>query len=175
MQAYQIILLIAIILAFLYLVLVVYVMGEVREFKLHLRRRIQGLNLLLSQRAKSIGKIRAVFQRQSIAIPEEDDACFSKVKELRFDAPSEESVKSNVSLIKEATSRLRAIAESNPEVEQLESFQFELGLLMDLERNYRALVGQYNADVIAYNYWIKIPTLRWLCKLLRNRERLLLN
>ena len=176
MEAYQVILLVIVLLAFFYIVLVAYVLGKVHEFKLHLRRRMHGLNLLLSQRAKAILAIVDEFQKSSLNLSEEQRACFDRVAHLDFSKPTETMIKESVALIKEATSRLKAIAEENPKAQESETFQYNLGLLNDLERNYRTVVGLYNADVVAFNYWISIPTVSWISRyILRHRKRALLN
>ena len=175
MKAYQVLLLIAVLITFLYVVLVVYVFSQTHAFSLRLRRRLQGLNLLLSRRCETILRSVAILESAQIAIPQDDRACFEKLERIDFATPTEVSIKETVALVKEGTSRLKALAEQKPQIQQDEAYSFHQDLLNDLERNYRSLVGLYNADVLGYNYWIRIPTVGWLTRLLGNKARASLN
>lgn len=175
MEAYQIILLIVVLLAFFYLATLVYVFGEIYEFKARLRRGTNGLNLLLSQRLDTIQTIVELLKKNSVSISEDDRACFENLDQFDFSKPNEEIIRVSVAAIKEATSRLQSICQNNQEIVSGEAFQLHFGLLEDLERNYRSLIGAYNANVIGYNYWIKVPTIGFIARLFRNRPRTLLN
>ena len=175
MEWYQVLLLIVVLLAFFYVATFVYVFGQIHEFRLRLRRRTNGLNLLLSQRRDVIMTIVALLEKDKVSINEEDEACFAKISALGFVKPNEDTIRADVALIKEATSRLRAIYQSNEGTLNQDSYRHHFELLDDLEKNYRSLIGLYNADAVAYNYWIHIPLFTFIAKAFQNRPRAMLN
>ena len=171
MEPYQVLLLILVLAAFVYVSLVVYVVGHMIEFSRRLRRRLRGLNLLLYERATAVLEMVDEFKKKDVPLSEEDTALFRSLRALRFDKVSEESFRQALDQIKEATSRIKYLAQNNPEVAKGAIFQEEADLLEDLERNYRVVIGQYNMDIIAYNYWITIPLIGWIGFLLGYRKR----
>ena len=175
MEAYQIILLILIFVAFAYLAIVIYVLGQMREFKNKIKRRLRGLNVLLVERADTLGDMQALFEKGGVAFTEAEAAACHKLLGTEF-LDNEESVRASILVVKEATTCLRFLAQSGRysglEKERLRT---DLDLLDDLERNFRTGCLLYNGDVSAYNYWIVIPTVAWIGYLFGHRKKELIS
>ena len=175
MEPYQIILLIFIVIAFFYVSVIVYVMTQMREFRLRLKKRRRGLSLLLYERNNALSQIIEYFDEEGIAFNEEDKRCFASFWELSFEKYEEAELREEAEVVKMVTSRVKYIAQANRSVLKSEAYQSQMDLLEDLERNYRMVLGKYNMDVIAYNYWIAIPLVGWFGYLFGYRKKAPLN
>lgn len=175
MEVYQIVLLICVFVGFFYLSVLVYVIGQMREFRLRLKRRIKGLNLLLTERAEILAQLVALFDSMGVEFSEEDRALFKEIAALQLLEARPDQEAQAASKIKEATSRFKYVAQANRWATQGENYPNLLAMLDDLEKNYRTCVLLYNADVVGYNYWIRIPALHWLGFILGHRRRNLLS
>ncbi|MCR5348002.1 MAG: hypothetical protein K6E59_00095 [Bacilli bacterium] len=162
MEPWQIILLIVIFVAFFYVSLVTYVMGQMIEFKTRLKKRLRGLNLLLYERGQAVLEIHALFEEEGVGFSDEDKEVFHRLEALGFQNADEASVRENGQTVKEATSRIKYLTQANRWACKGEVYQTNVNLLEDLERNYRTFTLAYNADLLGYNYWISIPTISWI-------------
>lgn len=162
MEAYQVLLLILVLVSFLYITLIVYVLGMMREFKNRLKRRLKGLVLLLYERTDAILSIVDLFKKEGVIFSEEETECFNALRALNFDNVSDTQFRELADKVKDATSRMKYLSQANMWATKDETYLNYIRLIDDLERNHRTLVGQYNSDVVAYNYWIKIPTVSWI-------------
>ena len=174
-EAYQIILLILVFVAFAYLAIVVYVLGQMREFKSKIKKRLKALNILLVDRADILNDMQALFDKSGVEFTESEESACHKLLANEF-LTTEESVRSSILIVKEATTVLRFIAQSGRykglEKERLKA---DLNLVEDLERNFRTACLLLNGDVAAYNYWIAIPTVGWVGWLFGHRKKELIS
>ena len=174
-EPYQIILLILVFVAFAYLAIIVYVLGQMREFKNKIKKRLKALNILLVDRADTLGDMQALFEKGGVAFTESEASACHHLLATEF-LTTEESVRASILAVKDANTSLRFIAQSGRyqglEKERLKS---DLDLLDDLERNFRTACLLFNADVSAYNYWITIPTIAWIGWLLGHRKKELIS
>lgn len=175
MEAWQIILLIVVFVSFFYISLVVYVLTQMREFRIRLNRRRRGLSLLLYERSNILSQAIDLFAGEGMEFTPEDQACFDALKKLAFTKTDEKTLREEADLVKMTTSRIKYLAQANRWASKQKEFEEYVGLLEDLERNYRMTIGKYNMDVNAYNYWIAIPTVGWLGWLVGFRKKSLLS
>ncbi len=175
MEPYQVILLILVFVAFAYLAIVVYVLGQMREFKSKIKKRRKALNVLLLDRADTLGDMQALFEKGGVTFTESEAAACHKLLATEF-LTTDEAVRSSILVVKEATTCLRFIAQSGRYTGlEKERLKTDLDLLDDLERNFRTSCLLFNADVSAYNYWITIPTVAWIGWLLGHRKQELIS
>lgn len=175
MEPYQIILLILVFVAFAYLAIVVYVLGQMREFKGKIKKRLKALNVLLLERASALDDMRAIYEKGGVVFGESEAKAGTKLLGLEF-VPQEEKVREAIAVVKEASTCLRFIAQSGRYAGALgERLAADLALLDDLERNFRTSCLLYNGDVAAYNYWIRIPTVAWIGWLFGHRKKELIS
>ncbi len=174
-EPYQIILLILVFLAFGYLAVVVYVLGQMREFKSKIKKRLKGLNVLLLERADTLGDMQALYEKGGVTFSDNEAKAGQKLLGLEFVA-KEENIRAAIAVVKEASTCLRFIAQSGRyQGAAMERLKNDLALLDDLERNFRTSCLLYNADVSAYNYWITIPTVAWIGWLVGHRKKELIS
>lgn len=175
MEPYQIILLILVFVAFAYLAIVVFVLGQMREFKGKIKKRLKALNILLVDRADTLTDMQTLFEKSGVEFSESENAACHKLLANEF-MTTEESVRASILVVKEATTVLRFIAQSGRykglEKERLKT---DLDLLDDLERNFRTACLLLNGDIAAYNYWIVIPTVGWIGWLFGHRKKELIS
>ncbi len=175
MDPYQVLLLILIFVSFVYLALLVYVVGKMRQFKLRLRGKLRGLNLLLYERSEVLRGVFKLFKEKGIALSEEDRKVDEALSQVDFNRVKEDEFRAAMETVKVATSRTRYLAQANRFILAEPKYKELMELLDDLERNYRTLTSQYNSDIVAYNYWIKIPTVSWFGYIIGYRKKLLIN
>ena len=175
MDPYQVLLLIVILISFFYLAALVYVVGKMREFKLRLRGKLRGLNLLLYERGDVLLSAAALFRKKGITLSASDQEVYDALSKVDFTHAKEEEVRSAMNMVKTATSRTRYLAQANRSILADPEYKELMELLDDLERNYRTLTSQYNADITAYNYWIKIPTISWFGYIIGYRKKSLIS
>ena len=171
MEAYQVILLIVVLASFFYVSVLVYVFGQIREFRRRMKKKVHGLSLLLYERSDALLSMQSVLSSKGVAFSKEDAAIFEQLRKLDFQKPTDELVRQYGECIKTASARIKYAAQACHEIREDLDYARDEGLLKDLERNYRTLIGAYNADVVAYNYWISIPLLRWIGHIRRYRKR----
>jgi len=174
-EPYQILLLILVIIVFAYVSVGVYVTSMMVEFSSRLKKRMRGLNLLLYERSVSLSTIAGQLSAKGVAFTASEQECFNALSKATWTSNDEESFFARVEMIKEATSKIRYLCQANPKQANGAIIVETMGLLEDLEANYRIYIGQYNMDVVGYNYWIKIPTYRWWAYVLRHRKKSLLS
>ena len=175
MEAYQIILLILVFVAFAYLAIVVYVLGQMREFKNKIKKRLKGLDVLLLERASALNDMQALYEKGGIVLTDSEIEACRGLLGVDF-IPKEEEVRKAILAVKEASTCLRFIAQSGRYTGAgQERLKTDLALLDDLERNFRTACLLYNGDVSAYNYWIKIPTVAWIGWLFGHRKKELIS
>lgn len=172
MEPYQVLLLILVLVAFLYLVLLVYVFGKMHEFKVRLRDKLQGINLLLYERTDALLRIFELFRENLSALGEPELEYVKALKSVHFEKPKEDEVRRAMETVKAATSYMRYFSQPHPNIKEDPRFLQIVEFLDDLERSFRTLMLQYNADVTAYNYWIRIPTTRWFAYIIGYRKKL---
>ena len=175
MEAYQVLLLILVLISFGYISVAVYGLGHMGEFRRRLWKRLRGLNLLMYKRAESLLEIVELFRSRGVTFSSEDEECFTALRKLNFDVVEEKKFRAAVDVVKSASSRLKFIAGSHPKAASGAIYAENNDLLEDLERNYRIYIGQYNMDVVGYNYWITVPTLGWLGFIFGHRAKTFLS
>ena len=82
----------------------------------------------------------------------------------------EELIKS-ISSIKNVEGVLSSLSIDNQWVLVDENIGIEKDRVIDLDRNLRAGIALYNADVIAYNYWLSIPGYRLAMRLIGYKKK----
>ena len=174
-EPYQIILLILVFAAFAYLSVVVYVVGQMFDFKRKTRRRLKALNVILLERADILGDMQALYEKGGVIFTDAEAKAGQKLLGLQFIA-REEDVRVAIATVKEASTCFRFIAQSGRyQGKATERLKSDLDVLDDLERNFRTSSLLYNADVTGYNYWITVPTVKWIGWLLGHRKKELIS
>ncbi len=160
MQAYQIILLIVLILAFLYFIVLFFVFSHVLEFNKRMNKKLRAMNILLSERAQLLGTIGDDFLSMKVVFSKADKEALSNLSSLKFDTSRYERVCENSAIIDNAAKHISFLASTNKWATKSEVYISSKALLDDIDKNFRQCSVLYNGDLVAYNYWITIPTTR---------------
>lgn len=169
-EPYQIILLIFVFLAFAYVSLLLYVASNVREFSRRLKKKVRGLNVIMSEQAELLVSLSSVYRNLGINLGEAA-SMIEELEDCDFESKNVEVVFANVRKIKAASSRLAFIAQSNPSLKESQTYVSIVETLADLDRNHRQCVALYNADIAGFNYWINVPTTRWFVWIIGFRKK----
>ena len=90
---------------------------------------------------------------------------------IRLDHPNYEELIKSISSIKNVEGVLSSLSIDNQWVLVDENIGIEKDRVIDLDRNLRAGIALYNADVIAYNYWLSIPGYRLAMRLIGYKKK----
>lgn len=175
MEAWQIILLILVILVFLYLGLLVYVMSMVAHFSGRLKKRLVAISVLFSEKKGILQAIGAEFKKANLKLTLADNAAVINLDSIAASAIKEGDVIPTSAKLKEIQKRFNFIAETNSWEDSTGDYRSLTASLHDLDANYRQSIALYNSDATAYNYWIHTPLFKWLAWLFGHRSKEPLN
>ncbi len=175
MEPYQIILLIVLLLAFLYVAVLLYVISNVREFAKRLKWRERALMILLSEKADILAEVFQLYQNAKVEFTSEDLSAFNGVKALRFEKIGKDRVKNTMTAIHHCHSRFNFILQNNKWLQADLSLARLNDIYYEIDRNFRQSSSIYNADVAGYMYWINVPFTRIGVFLLGFRKKTTLN
>ena len=170
MEPYQIILLIVLLIAFIYVSLLLYVLTNVREFARRLKKRTKAISIILSEQCELYVSLGSILEDQGIDLGEAA-ATLSELEELGFDKPTFENNLVAARLVKTVSSRLNYVLQKNQTLPEDPRITLYLDTLSDLDRNFRQATALYNADVAGFNYWISVPTTKWFVWLFGFRKQ----
>lgn len=175
MEAYQIIILVALLLLFLYVGAFLLILSNSLSFSRKLRKRAQAMLILVCEKQEILLSWFELFEKETASLPEEDLHAISSLKDINLKNPSHEEWVSSLALLKEVQMRLGFLSEEMDLGASGKEKASYVSALHDLDFNYRQSSAVYNADVVAYNYWISIPGFSWLLFLFGFRKKKALN
>lgn len=175
MEAYQIIILVALLLLFVYVGAFLLILSNSLAFSRRLRKRAQAMLVLIYEKQEVLLSWFELLEKEKAPFSEEDLRLFSSVKGMNLAKPSVEEWTACLSSFKEAQMRLGFLSEEAGLDDSHEEKSSYVSALHDLDFNYRQSSAVYNADVVAYNYWISIPGFSWLLFLFGFRKKTALN
>lgn len=137
-------------------------------FKSSLKKLSDALNLLLTQRRDSMIAIIRIFVKHKIEVPPEDVRSINKLERIdNFQALSKDERDEKVLTFVHGSHNILNFAEQYEEVKNDEEFELAVNLFNDVEAAYRKKVSAYNSKIQGFNYWIKIPTTKFVFKLIK--------
>lgn len=145
MEWWQILILILLILAVLYLFAASICMGMAIVFKEKLKENTKALSIIMTEQ-KSL--LLLAFERANRQQWE-----IEALRNLETEELKEENISSLAAVIRNSYSRLEYDLNKKPTKEKRD-FKENYG---DLSANYAQVCANYNSAVIGYNYWIKVP------------------
>lgn len=175
MQDYQIILLVLLLLAFLYIAVLIYVFSNVREFQARLKRRERALMILMNEKTDLLLGICELFRLSKVSLSPEDKKAIDALEELRFDKIGTDIVKKTSATIKDARSHIEYVIQSNNWLKNDLRISAYRETFEELDHNYRQSAAIYNSDVGGYMYWFQMPTCVLVLMMLGYRKRETIN
>lgn len=171
LKAYQIILLVCLILLVFYVAFFAYVLSHALDFRGNLTKISKSMGIILQEWASNLSNIYSVLKSADYSLPKEEFDILSPLDSFNFEKMKSDDLKSNISKLNRINSKLGAIVESSG-ISGCERY-FEI--CADLEGNCRKCASLYNADVAAYNYWIAVPGCRFWFYLFRFKKEKFIN
>lgn len=159
MKPYQIIILVAALIIFLFLAVFFYAFSHVLDFYRSLRNKEKTLNLIQSETAAILVRLDSLFKSVGVTYSEADAKAVD-LHALDFAKPTFEKLMANQSKLNGCKSVLSYLALDNKWASKGKEYEFCVSSIADLNRFYRQTVALYNADVAGYNYWRSLPLYR---------------
>ena len=159
MKPYQIIILVAALIIFVFLAVFFYAFSHVLDFHRALKKKERTLCLIQSETAVILTKLDALFKSEGVTYSEADAKAVD-LQGLDFVKPTFGSLMANQSQLNGCKSVLSYLALDNKWAVKGKEYEFCSSAIEDLNRFYRQTVALYNADVSGYNYWRSLPLYR---------------
>lgn len=159
------------IVAFLYVSIFLYVFSHANDFKRSIKSKSDSLSILLLEKVNSLSKIDAYFKNSGIVYSENQDLIMNELSSISLVDVDYNVLFHCINIIKKAESALSLLCFDHPLIAEKKEFGLEKVRLEDLDRNFRAGMALYNADVNAYNYWLSIPGYRLVLAILGFKKK----
>ena len=157
----QVFIIIGIILASLYVLLAIYVVSRVTIFRGRIIKKRAGLAVLLSEERRLVTNFYNLIKSKEISLTEKEIVSFEQLFKINPARLGEKMMPIHFSRLSSCRKSILTITEranlreSDELVDMFDSFN-----TIDAEK--RRLISLYNTDIGAYNYWVRVPYLRWL-------------
>ncbi len=175
MQPYQIIILVLLLVAFVYVGAFLLILSNSLAFLRKLNKRKAASMVFLSEKQEVLLAWFDLFEKEGMHLSAEDEALRAKVAAIDSKVASQAQWNEDISLLKNAQMRLGALSNETSFGSSEKEKDAYVSTLGDLDANYRQSSAIYNADVVGFNYWISIPGFNWLLFLFGFRKRKSLN
>ena len=169
MEAWQILLIIIVIVLSFYLSGFFIVLTYAFDFSARLKRRITGINVILVEKREIIVRVYERFKKEGTNFDERFEQNLEQFLKFELKRPRFEECKTAISLQKSLQSRLFYEFQTQTSLKNDPEIKGDCNMLEDLDRNIRTSCSLFNSDVAGYNYWINIFGYRWLFYLLRKK------
>ncbi len=171
----QITLLILTILVVLLILIGFFASRSLTKFERQMSKKMHAINVLMAQKQDLLVIMAKLFKKYHVLLPKEfvDDltpVLDENLKSLTFT----ERLTIKTYLMKTSQSIIY-YAEQSQSIREDHEYQVLKRALVELDDNHRRLSAIYNADVLGFNYWIKVWYLRPVCRLMKFKEKELLS
>ncbi len=139
------------------------------------RRRINNesstINLLLVQRYEMMTDLIKFAEYNNVNIPKEEKKSIALLERINDFQKLEKSDRdSRVLSFVHASYNIISICDRS-ELKNLEEYADKMVEFNDVEETYRQKSALYNSDIIGYNYWVSVLTLKTLFRILRIKTK----
>ena len=175
MKPWQILLLALLLVFFLYSIILLVTLSNSLELRRKLNRILEALSLLLSEKARLLLELDALFTSRGVKYSESDRASVEAIKSLKLDKLKPNEVNKALAALKSAGAHLSYLAQSNHWASKDGDY---LSLAEGLEANEKSIrqcISAYNLSATGINYWVSIPLVGWIDYLFGIRKRELLS
>lgn len=154
-EAWQIWLLVILIIFTLYLIGFLYSYSRIRHFSKSMSLRIKSMSVILVEKKDVLLTLLALYDEEGIHLDSAEKKAAEKVRWVRVEVKNEKKVLEIVDTFSILQKRLSYLAEANRFLKKDTSYQIHKSALDDLDGNYRRIVALYNHDLVLYDYWRK--------------------
>ncbi|MGM9814134.1 MAG: hypothetical protein ACI32C_04510 [Candidatus Enteromonas sp.] len=171
LETYQVVLLVLMIAAFLYIVVLLYVAGHGMEFAKRLRARTKALLTLMSEKRRLLLLLDGELRHYHAAYEESDEEAVSALKSLNLMEITYKEAKDTLSFIGRVETRLRFLGHDLDGFEKDPQCEEWLASLEEIDHSIRRGTSFYNMEAAALNYWVSIPMAGWINYLFGIKKR----
>lgn len=159
-------------LLFLWILAFVVAISFTTMFKRNIDKTSVALNLLLTQRRDAMLDLIKIIESHDVNVSLEDINLINRLERVEnFQALSKDERDDRVLTFVHGSHNLINLAQRHEEIYNDDDYKTLIAIFDDIEESYRRKVGAYNYHVTGYNYWIKIPTVKWLLKLMKHSQK----
>lgn len=142
-----------------------------RIFKKHSK----GMAVVLNVECDNILHLYDVIKNSGIEIPESIIELVCSIQRNDLNNPGSEACNKAHKNLTYIRDELLYAARYHKELDNNEEFLLAKENTKQLDVQYRSTVAMYNADCLGYNYWISFLPTRWIWKMLKFKQRELIN
>ncbi len=175
MKAYQIIILIALLVLFVVFSILLYVFSQAVFFRRRLKKREYSMGVLFSEKKEVLLLLDKLYREKGMVYEESDEALREKLMGISLAKCTQKEIKAARDSLKDVQSRLFFLASNNRWIQLEKEYEDLRESSSDLDVNYRQSSALYNADVNAYNYWVNIPFIHTILWIVGFRNKPILN
>lgn len=142
-------------------------------FKKKLKSGSNAVNMLLDQRLEIMNVFLSFAKQYKIKLSPDDVKNIALLERIHdFQKLSKEDRDYRVLTFVHSSYNIIAACESSSKLVKDPLYPNKLVEFNDIEESYRQKSALYNSDVIGYNYWVNVPTVKSLFKLfgLKNKD-----
>ena len=141
-------------------------------FHRKIRNNSNAINLLLTQRYEIMVSFIKIAESYRVKIPEEERKSIAYLERIsNFQQLSKNDRDQRVLSFIHASHNIISLCEHSSKLVKSDEYTNNLIEFNDVEESYRQKSASYNADVIGYNYWISIPTIKFIFHLFGVRKK----
>lgn len=175
MKPWQILLLALLLVFFLYSIILLVTLSNSLELRRKLNRILEAPSLLLSEKARLLLELDALFTSRGVKYSESDRASVEVIKSLKLDKLKPNEVNKALAALKSAGAHLSYLAQSNHWASKDGDYRALAEGLEANEKSIRQCISAYNLSATGINYWVSIPLVGWIDYLFGIRKRELLS
>jgi hypothetical protein len=165
MKPWQIVLLVIGIIFVVYFLSSLVYLRIMRNFIKRINHRLDAIDVLLAQKYEVLRLVGKLFKKYKVVLPAE----FEEELAPHFDERLKEVTGTERTTIRsyllKATQAVLFFGEQNKKLAADSEYISLKKPLVEVDDDYRKAVANYNADVLGYNYWIRVLPWRWVAKL----------
>ena len=141
-------------------------------FKQKIKNGSNAINLLLAQRYEVMKDFIKIASNRGIEIPKEEVKSINLLERISdFQALQKEDRDGRVLAFVHSSHNIVSICDHNSKIANDEMYADKLLEFTDIEESYRQKSALYNSDVIGYNYWVNVWTVKFLLRLLGFKKK----
>ena len=150
----------------------VFALSFTHVFHKRLKKESETLNLLLKERRNTVLRYVELAKKYNIEFDKELIKGVNRLERVNdFQALSKEQRDERLFAFIKASHQIVTTCRKCEQFVGDEEFDILEGMYVDLEDAYRQKCAKYNADVLGYNYWIRIPGTRILMRILKHKQK----
>ena len=141
-------------------------------FKSKLNKTSKAINLLLAQRRELMMDLITLCKKHKVNVEENDLKAIVLLERIHdFQTLDKADRDYRVLTFTHSSHNILSLCEHSKKITDDEIYADKLIEFNDIEESYRQKSAQYNADILGYNYWISVLTIKWVFRLFAKKKK----